>query len=492
MPPFQKNEVDFKLIVESSPTSIVVIRGDGVIVFANRETERLFGYNPEELSGKAVEILIPSRYRGRHIHFREAFAKAPHARPMGAGRDLYGLRKDETEFPVEIGISPMNLAGEPLFLAVVIDITERKKFEHQQTLYFSIVNSSDDAILSKTLDGKIITWNKGAERVFGYTAQEMIGRDILTVIPSHLYNEEKEIIDKLQKGESVDHYETERLRKDGKIINVSLSISPIKDSNGTIVGASKICRDITEQKVIERTRLKRDFLANMSHELRTPMNAILGFSELLLDGKVGELNEKQLDYLRDIHASGTHLLQLINDVLDLSKIEAGKLQVRIEKFRVQDIAEEVVNVLKPIASKKEVRLHLGVGREINEVNIDKNKFRQILYNLISNAIKFNHPGGNVYVDIDLYGHESFQLLVKDTGIGISPENLPKLFTPFMQLDSAASRKLEGSGLGLALTKSIVSLQNGTINVSSVEDVGSTFKVILPMNLRKPTSDDRKG
>jgi signal transduction histidine kinase len=239
-----------------------------------------------------------------------------------------------------------------------------------------------------------------------------------------------------------------------------------------------------EKRATELTnanRLKTDFLANMSHELRTPMNAIIGFSELLIDKKAGDLNEKQLDYLNDIYTSAGHLLQLINDILDIAKIEAGKIELSIESFSITEAIEEVIKILKPLEDKKRVIISLSHSKEINIISLDKNKFKQILYNLISNAIKFNHPEGTISITTELYESDSFVMKVQDSGIGIAKEGMSRLFIPFVQLDSGTTRKNEGTGLGLALTKTITELHGGTISAESIVGKGSTFSVLMPIN-----------
>jgi protein-histidine pros-kinase len=328
----------------------VLINGEGKITLVNSQTEKLFGFSRTELIGSSVEMLIPMRFKEKHPGFRDSFFAAPQARSMGAGRELFAKRKDGTEFPVEIGLNPLETPEGQMVLAAVIDITERKS----------------------------------------------------------------------------------------------------------------------------------DFLAKMSHELRTPMNAIIGFSELLIDKKVGDLNEKQLDYLNDIHASGSHLLRLINDVLDIAKIESGKSELYLETFLVSELIEEVIKILKPIADKKELVISLLLSDEIKLIEADKSKFRQILYNLLSNAIKFNKQGGKVIIITEPLGSGYFVLKITDTGIGIAKENLDKLFIPFVQLDSGTARLHEGTGLGLALTKSIIELHKGIISMESTEGEGSTFKLMMPL------------
>jgi PAS domain S-box-containing protein len=250
------SEITFQLMVESSPNALILVNKEGKIAFANQQTQKLFGYSRNELIGQNIEILIPPRFAKGHPTQRNMFFSSPEPRSMGAGRDLFALRKDNTEFPVEIGLNPVVTVDGTLVLAAIIDITERKKFEEKQALYASIVNSSDDAIISKDLNGVVTSWNKGAEKVFGYSPSEIIGKQISLLIPPRLRGEEIEILAKIKNGQNVDHYETERIRKDGQTIYASLTISPIKDLYGNIIGASKIARDITEREVAEESLRK--------------------------------------------------------------------------------------------------------------------------------------------------------------------------------------------------------------------------------------------
>ena len=350
----------FSLVIELAPIAIILVNSEGKITLVNNQTEKLFQYSREELINKEVEILIPQRYKQKHSSFRATFFSSPETRPMGEGRELFACRKDGIEFPVEIGLSPIEFTDGNLVLVSIIDITERK--------------------------------------------------------------------------------------------------------------------------VQEANQFKSDFLANMSHELRTPLNAILGFSEILIDKKVGDLTARQLDYLNSIHESGNHLLHLINDVLDLSKIESGKIELQLESFSSYRAIEEIIKVLKPIADKKNIHVELKPSSGIDAICLDKNKFKQILYNLLSNAIKFNIPEGQVYIEVSPLENNYFLLKITDTGVGITQENLSKLFIPFVQLDSGKSGMQEGTGLGLALTKKIVEAQKGEIRLESVLGKGSTFYIKLPINL----------
>jgi two-component system, sensor histidine kinase and response regulator len=249
----------------------------------------------------------------------------------------------------------------------------------------------------------------------------------------------------------------------------------------------KALNETLEQRVLERTmqaetanRTKSEFLSHMSHELRTPLNGIIGFAEFLVDGKPGTLNSKQKEYLEDILNSGRHLLHLINDILDLAKVEAGKMELSLERFALREALEEVCAGIMPTAKKKGIQIEADVAPELGEVTLDQQKFKQILFNLCSNAVKFTDEGGKVEIRAVTHDSHSFKLVVKDTGIGIKSEDLQKLFKEFEQLKSGTARLQEGTGLGLALTRQIVELQGGKIGVESEFGKGSSFTVVLPL------------
>jgi signal transduction histidine kinase len=265
-----------------------------------------------------------------------------------------------------------------------------------------------------------------------------------------------------------------RLRKENVHLREALRISELRRKNFELEEQSR--------RVQEANRLKSEFLANMSHELRTPLNGIIGFSEFLVDGKPGPLNAKQKEYLNDVLCSGRHLLQLINDILDLSKVEAGKMQLHLETFSLIQVAHEVCAGIKPMASEKNITVRVDLDPALDRVTLDEQKLKQIVYNLMSNAVKFTDQGGTVTIKAGLLARERFQIEVRDTGIGIGKEDLGKLFREFVQLDSGAGRRHAGTGLGLALTKKMVEFQEGSIRVESELGRGTAFIVELPVTL----------
>jgi signal transduction histidine kinase len=279
------------------------------------------------------------------------------------------------------------------------------------------------------------------------------------------------------------------------------TIVPCLDADGKPVHYTAIRADITERKRFEHAlqqtnmeleharlmaeqanRAKSEFLSGMSHELRTPLNGIIGFTEFLIDEKPGPLRPKQKEYLGDVLNSGRHLLQLINDVLDLAKVEAGKMELHLETFPVRKAVEEVTAVIQGIASKKQISITIEVGPDLDAVTLDQQKFKQILYNLLSNAVKFSDDRGRISIRASRLDPQQLQVEVRDSGIGIKAEDIHRLFSEFEQLDSGPARRFEGTGLGLALTKKIVEFQNGRIRVESQPGLGSAFTVLLPLIL----------
>jgi len=272
------------------------------------------------------------------------------------------------------------------------------------------------------------------------------------------------------------------LRKDGTEFPIEISLSPLHTEDGTLV--SSAIRDITERKRLElqmqeASRLKTEFLANMSHELRTPLNAIIGFAELMHRGKVGPVSAEHQEYLGDILTSSKHLLQLINDVLDLAKVESGKMEFRPESIDLSKLAREVCDILRGLAASERLQMETFVDPGVTTVVVDPARVKQILYNYLSNAIKFTPTGGRVAIRIAPEGPELFRIDVEDTGVGIGADDLSKLFVEFQQLDASASKAYQGTGLGLALTKKLAEAHGGRVEVRSTLGEGSTFSVILP-------------
>jgi PAS domain S-box-containing protein len=377
------------------------------------------------------------------------------------------------------------------------DITERKIAEQKIQALANTVESSNDSIITESLDGIIASWNKGAEQVYGYLAEEVLGKNMYILEPDNLKGEIKQLADYTKQGKKIKHYETSRLKKDGTAINVSVTLSPVFETSGKLVAISYIASDITETKIAEKllqekqmaevaNRTKSEFLANMSHELRTPLNSIIGFSELLHEQAYGELNKKQLRYVGNISKSGKHLLNLINDILDISKIEAGKLKLDYKDFGLATKLNMIQNLMSPIADKKKIKIEIDIDSMLASICADEDKFVQIMYNLVDNAIKFSYENNLVNIGARKKG-DLVEITVKDTGIGIKIEDQYKLFKPFSQIDSFSSRKSQGTGLGLSLVKQIVHLHGGYVWFRSNPSEGSIFAFAIPINNNKGNS-----
>jgi PAS domain S-box-containing protein len=346
----------------------------------------------------------------------------------------------------------------------------------------AIVASSDDAIISKDLNGIVTSWNAAAERMFGYTADEVIGRSITIIIPAARVDEEVLVLSKIRAGLPVEHFETVRQHKDGHLIDISLTVSPIR-AGGRVIGASTVARDITDQRRLreiseEASRLKDEFLAVLSHELRTPLNTVLGYARMLRreDQKMtGPMRERALAALE---RNADTLARLVNDVLDTSRIVAGKLRLALEESAVAGVIDQAVDTVRPAAEAKGVGLDVQVESGLT-VLADRDRLQQVIWNLLSNAIKFTPSGGQITVRAQRH-EDSVAISVQDTGIGIAAEHLPQVFQRFWQVHTGASREFAGLGIGLALARHLVELHGGGIVAASAGlGRGALFTVSLP-------------
>jgi PAS domain S-box-containing protein len=384
------------------------------------------------------------------------------------------------------------------------DVTERHLAEITSHRLAAIVASSDDAIIGKDLNSIITSWNFGAERIFGYTADEMIGTSIIRLIPPDRQEEELEILSRIRRGERFDHFETIRLAKGGRHINLSITVSPIKDSTGRVVGASKVARDITERKRAEEeaemanrerlrlleserearsqleraSRVKDEFLATLSHELRTPLNAVLGWAKIL---RLGMLQGEELQQgLDTIERNAGVQAQLIEDLLDMSRIISGKVRLDVQMIDLPAVLNESIETLRATAEAKGVRLQALRHSFPVPISSDPNRLKQVFWNLLHNAIKFTPKDGKVHVRLGRFDSH-VEVSVTDTGEGIAADFLPYVFERFQQGDASITRRHGGLGLGLAIVKQLVELHGGNVRVESGGiGQGTTFTVRLPL------------
>ncbi len=359
-----------------------------------------------------------------------------------------------------------------------------------ELLLSAIIDSSDDAIISKSLTGIVTSWNSGAYRIFGYTAEEMLGKPVALLIPPERAHEEPEILRRLQIGERVDHFETVRIGKDGRLIDVSVTISPVRDSTGTIVGASKVARDVTEQKRAQQQvarlmeemrrsdRMKVEFVATLSHELRTPLNAIVGWLEILRGDDVSP--DELAEGLTAIERNTKSQVQMIEDLLDMSRIETGKIALDLQALDLSTVTSAAIAAIGPVLLAKGVRLTSAFDSVHGSVMGDRNRLQQVIWNLLTNAVKFTPKGGRIHVTLERV-NSHLELAVRDNGAGVAEELMPYIFDRFRQGDASTTRRHGGLGLGLSIAKHLVELHGGLLHArSDGKDKGATFIMALPV------------
>jgi len=650
-------------VVESSDDAIVSKDLSSTIISWNRAAERMFGYSAEEAIGRSIRMIIPADRQGEE----DTVLSTIRAGRSVTHYETIRQRKDGSLIDISLTVSPIyDDAGVVIGASKIArDISAQKRAEFDMRRLAAVVESSDDAIVTKTLDGVITSWNQAAERMFGYTEAEAVGRSVRMLIPDELQSEEDSVLARLRAGLSIQHYETIRQRKDGSRLTISLTVSPLRDHTGEIVGASKIARDITEQvrlrqlarehaeitqklsevgavvassldrdtivqKVTDAARqltsaefgaffynvrdadsgdaymlytlsgapkeafakfphpratevfaptfrgeatirlddvtadprfghnppyhgmpkghlpvrsylavpvrgmqgdvlgglffgssrvgvftedheriaegiagwatvalenarllidardanrMKDEFLAVLSHELRTPLNAIVGYARLLRGGLLS--GDKQTRGLETVERNANWLSQIIDDVLDVSRIVSGKIRLDVQPVQLPVIVDNAVATVQPAADAKGVRIQTILDPGVGPISGDPDRLRQVLWNLLTNAVKFTGRGGRVQVRLERVNSQ-VELAVSDTGVGITPDFLPFVFERFRQADASTTRKTGGLGLGLAIVRHLVEMHGGTVDATSPgENAGSTFRIRLPLMIVHP-------
>jgi PAS domain S-box-containing protein len=347
----------------------------------------------------------------------------------------------------------------------------------------NLVENAGDAIISTDTEDCILTWNAGAQVIFGYSKDETVGRSLTILLPRPQSKELDEIRDQVRIAGVVRNLEVRRVRSDGRTIEVSLAVSPIRDMDESIIGFLHLARDVTEKKRYEERlkeldEMKSAFVSNVSHELRTPLTAIKASVDNMLDRVLGDLNEKQIGYLTRIKSNSDRLSRLINNLLDLSTIEAGKIDLQPTNLPLVTLVEEVAESLRPVAAEKRINLDIGAAEGGVNAWADRDKVMQVLINLIGNALKFTPPSGKVAVAVGRSADDWVKISVADTGPGIPATEVDKVFTRFYQIGQTR-QKSQGTGLGLAISKTLVEMHGGKIWVETEEGKGSTFCFTLP-------------
>jgi PAS domain S-box-containing protein len=467
-------------VVESSDDAIITQSLDGTIETWNLAAERTFGYTAAEAVGRPISMLVPPERIDEEESAVERIRRGDTVRHFETER----IGKSGRRVPVSVTMSPvLSPTGETYGISrIARDLTERQALERNAFHLAALVDSAEDAIASKDINGIVQTWNKAAERMFGYTAEEMVGHSIRTIIPRDRWHEEDDVLARIRSGRSIDHFETIRQRKDGSLIEISLSVSPIKTTTGAIIGASKIARDITMQRRLAReaeeaNRVKDEFLAMLSHELRTPLNAVLGYTRMLRDGHLGP--DRRERAIETIERNANLLGQLVADVLDVSSIVTGKVRLNMTSCDLNSIVQAATDVVRPSADAKGIELRIEAPKTPVRATCDGERMQQVFWNLLSNAVKFT-PSGEVAIALTNSGGRA-KVTVTDTGVGIPAHALPFIFQRFWQGETAAHRGTGGLGLGLALARHFVELHGGTIQAASEgEGKGATFVVMLPL------------
>jgi len=642
-----------RAIADAVDAAVISTDRDATITSWNPAAERLYGYTEHDVLGQLVTTLVPPELRAEELKF--------HTRVL-AGETLHDIvatrrRADGSDVTIVLTLSPIRSDGQVIgVLRIARDGTNREQAERASRRLAAIVESSDDAIVSKDLEGVVTSWNRAAEKMFGYSPEEMIGRSIRTIIPDDLQHEEDEVLARIRRGERVEHFETVRRRKDGGRLNISLTVSPIRDFTGRVIGASKIVRDISDRKqadverqklhevgsivsatldrttilqtvtdiatdlteaqfgaffynianeqgesfqlytisgiprnafsnlamprsaevfgptgtavvrsaditadprygknppydgmpqdhlpvrsylavpvnspsravfgglffghsetgkfterherlalgvaswasvalenarlyvgVQEANRLKDEFLATLSHELRTPLNAILGYARMMRMGILAP--RKQTHAVETIERNATALTQIVEDVLDVSRIVSGKMRLAVQPIDLIAIARQSLEAVRPAAEAKHISVETAFDIDALSISADPDRLQQVLWNLMSNAVKFTGSGGRVTMAVTR-NDANIEIAVTDSGVGIAPVFLPHVFERFRQAESGTNRERGGLGLGLAISRELIEMHGGTIHAESPGvGLGSTFRIVLPTTMTRLT------
>ncbi|HZV06663.1 MAG TPA: PAS domain S-box protein [Gemmataceae bacterium] len=493
-------DAEFQRLLAKLPAAAYTCDAEGLITYFNERAV--------ELWGRAPKLNDPvDRFCGSFRLFSSSGTPIPHrmcwmalalrdAKPY-TDQEIIIERPDGSQRIVLAYANPfLDEEGRPIgAVNVLVDITDRRRAELARAQLAAIVESSDDAIISKDLNGIIQSWNAAAQRLFGYKAEQAVGRHISFIIPPDRLDEEDRILARLRAGERVYHFDTVRVRSDGQPIHVSLTISPIRDETGRIVGASKTARDITDRKQAEERiyalmtqlkeadRRKDEFLATLAHELRNPLAPLLNMLEIV---KRSNDSSKLIQQVRStLERQLGQLVRLVDDLLDMNRIARGKLDLRKERVDLASVLRQSVETCRPLAQRARHELIVSLPPEPIYLNADSVRLAQVFGNLLSNACKYTEPGGRIWLTVERQDGEAV-VRVKDTGLGIPPDKLGCIFDMFAQLDRSLERSQGGLGIGLTLVKRLIDMHGGSVEACSEgQGRGSEFLVRLPILVEAP-------
>ncbi len=459
----------FRSIASNIPGSIImVIDNEERLIAVEGDLVAEQGYNARELIGKKIVEIMPAE---RYEETKDLYKR------MLANERFRIERKGRGDRVFKVDFVPLTNEKNEVYRGIIIavDITDIKIAEERNLKLAAIVESTDDAVISKNLDSIITSWNKGAERMFGYTEKEMIGESVMKIIPKDRQDEEPVIIAQLKSVVRVDHYETKRLTRAGKLIDVSLTISPLLDSTGKVIGASKIVRDISEKKRDEQR--KNDFIGMVSHELKTPLTSLTALMQVL----ARKLKDSEDNFVASAVSKAnmqiSKMAVMINGFLNVSRLESGKIMIDKKKFNLDELTTEMIDEAKLTVSSHEFEFSCNGPIP---VDADRDKIGSVVSNLLSNAVKYSPRGNKITVKCELVDKEA-RVSVHDEGIGIKQEDINKLFERYYRVNTTQTRHISGFGIGLYLCAEIIQRHNGRIWAESKNGKGSTFYFTLPVS-----------
>lgn len=483
-------------VMDTVIDGIVTINTLGIVQSFNKSAERIFGYMAHEVIGKNINILMPEPYHGAHDGYLSKYAKTGKKTIIGSGREVIGKRKNGEVFPMDLAVSELKRDKKTFFIGVIRDITAKKQAEEnlhdsQERLALAIAGSGEG----------IWDWNSKTNEVYiSEKIRTMLGvkseQIKFQTWRSHIISEDRELYDSSLiahlKGITPSFkVECRVMSNNKKTFWVNINGLGLRDASGWVYRMSGSISDITARIESEReiiaakeraeiaSRVKTEFLANMSHELRTPLNAIIGFSDVMISGLFGKLNKRYDEYIKNISDSGKHLLGVINDILDVSRIETGNMEIEPERVKVSELVDIAVRLINDRARANDIKIIKQVDRTIPDINVDSQRMKQAVINILSNAVKFTPEGGKITISTGNTANGSIQIIIADTGIGMKKEDIKTALLPFGQVDSRLARKYEGTGLGLPLTKSFIEMHSGRLTIKSKPEVGTTVTITIP-------------
>jgi two-component system sensor kinase FixL len=489
------SEARLRALLDAALDGIISIDERGLIETINPAAVQLFGYNPDEVIGRNVKMLMPSPYQEEHDGYLARYFRTGQKKIIGIGREVVGLRKDGTTFPMELSVAEARVGEQRIFVGIVHDITARKRTEEVRSWLAAIVESSDDAIIAKSLDGTIMTWNAGAERIFGYSAKEAVGRHISILVPPDRASEVPAILARIKQGDRIDHFETVRVGKDGRRIDLSVTISPIKDAAGRVFGASAIKREITEQKRINeeiRTMTQQlwqaaklasvgELAASIAHELNNPLATVtLRVESVLARIPADDPKRRALEI---VEQEAKRMAALVANLLQFSRRGDGQ----ISTVDIRQELTQAVELIHHYLRKRLIKLVPEFAPDTPTIFADRQKLRQVFLNLLTNAGDAMPQGGTLTLraaPTSMHnGKPAVLVEFADTGVGIPPENLERIMEPFF----TTKEEGKGTGLGLAICRRVVQEHHGTMQIRSEVGRGTTVRLVWP--LRNGTNTD---